>query len=73
MVRQDIPKTADHAPSRTIYTFRAVPADAYHTLLLNVMQALLNVRVRLAHELAKEQEVRSLPPLARLALSLYHY
>lgn len=57
---QDIPKTADHAPSRTFYTFRAVPTDAYNTLLQNLVQGLYNVRVRLATELAKEQEMLDL-------------
>mmetsp|Transcript_2881 Transcript_2881/g.8405 ORF Transcript_2881/g.8405 Transcript_2881/m.8405 type:complete len:125 (+) Transcript_2881:597-971(+) len=54
---QDIPKTADHAPSRTFYTFRAVPHDACKTLLVNLVQALLNVRLRLQHELLKEKEM----------------
>lgn len=72
LAAQDIPKTADHAPSRTFYTFRAVPEDAFRTLLLNLVQALLNVRLRLQHELLKEKEVPTSPLRSQLRRASMH-
>jgi hypothetical protein len=54
---KDVPRTADHAPSRTFYTFRVNAEAACQTVSSWVYRALLNVRLRLQHELQSESEV----------------
>ena len=58
LLPQDIPRSQEHAPSKTFYTFRANTADACSQLQNNTVQALLNLRIRMHQELAQEEEVR---------------
>lgn len=57
---QDIPRTTDHAPSRTFYTFRVSTDNVCFVLAGNLYQAALNVRLRLQHEMLQEKEVRTM-------------
>lgn len=54
---QDVPRTADHAPSRTFYTFRIQTDAATVRLGAELYRAAANVHARLAHELAQRAEV----------------
>lgn len=56
---QDVPRTADHAPSRTFYTFRAAPEVGLARLAAELYQAAGNVHARLSVELAQQKEVRA--------------
>lgn len=57
---QEIPRTADHAPSRTIYTWRVDATAAAEKLAAELYKAALNVRLRLEFELNQQSDV-SLP------------
>ena len=50
---QDVPKTADHAPSRTIYTWRAHWKTAMNKFKADMYKSLGNVMIRLKVELTK--------------------
>ena len=54
---QEIPRTADHAPSRTMYTWRVDTASAAEKLAADLYKAALNVRLRLEFELNQQTDV----------------
>lgn len=54
---QEIPRTADHAPSRTLYTWRVDAAAAAEKLAAELYKAALNVRLRLEHEKKEQADV----------------
>lgn len=54
---QDIPQTADHAASRTFYTWRVNLQDAIDQFRKDVYKATFNTHLRLMHELKKGNEV----------------
>lgn len=54
---QDIPRTADHAPSRTLYTWRVEIDAAADKLASDLYKAALNVCLRLDHEYKQQQDV----------------
>lgn len=60
---QEIPRTADHAPSRTLYTWRVDAAAAAEKLAADLYKAALNVRLRFEHELNQQSNVSFLPQL----------
>eukprot|EP00271_Cylindrocystis_brebissonii_P015050 TRINITY_DN3697_c0_g1_i2.p1 TRINITY_DN3697_c0_g1~~TRINITY_DN3697_c0_g1_i2.p1 ORF type:complete len:488 (+),score=133.77 TRINITY_DN3697_c0_g1_i2:156-1619(+) len=60
LLLQEIAKSADRAPSRTFYLFRLHLPAAFHTALDHLCLAASNVRLRLKHEIAQEQEVMAL-------------
>jgi hypothetical protein len=55
---QDIPKAADHVPSRTTYTLHADSATAGARFARALFKAALNVKLRLEHEQGRHQEAR---------------
>lgn len=57
---QEIPRTADHAPSRTLYTWRVDAAAAAEKLAADLYRAALNVRLRLEYELNQQSNVSQL-------------
>lgn len=57
MNSQAIPQTADHAASRTFYTWRVRLQDAVSQLKKDIYKATLHVHRRLMHELQKGNEV----------------
>ncbi len=57
---QDIPRSTDHAPSKTFYTFRADTEAAFRAVQHDVVHALLNLRLRYEHEMKQQSEVRAL-------------
>ncbi|GAB4814781.1 hypothetical protein N2152v2_001827 [Parachlorella kessleri] len=57
---QDVPRTADHAPSRTFYTFHTDLDLAAARLSQDLYRAAGNVHARLAHELGQHREVLEL-------------
>ena len=59
MVVQDIPKAADHVPSRTMYTLHADSTAADGAFARAVYKSALNVKLRLEHEHSQHQEARS--------------
>ncbi|KAI5072187.1 hypothetical protein GOP47_0012293 [Adiantum capillus-veneris] len=54
---QEVSKTADHAPSKTIYLWRVNYPCVVEHILEDMFRAASNVGLRLAHELQQEQEV----------------
>jgi len=60
---QDIPRTVDHAPSKTIYTWKVDLEAVYQQMAANMIKAVCNLTDRIDSELAKR-------PLASLPLSL---
>lgn len=54
---QDVPRTADRAPSRTFYLWKADADGATTTVTIELLLATGNVHSRLAHELAERTEV----------------
>ena len=66
---QEIPRTADHAPSRTLYTWRVDATAAAEKLAADLYKAALNVRLRLEFELNQQSDVSL--PLADHAWSCY--
>ncbi|KAK9828834.1 hypothetical protein WJX72_002313 [[Myrmecia] bisecta] len=54
---QDIPKTADHAPSRTFYTWRVAAKAAADLLAAELYREAHNIRTRLDHEMLQQREV----------------
>ncbi|PRW61528.1 DNA-directed RNA polymerase III subunit RPC3 isoform A [Chlorella sorokiniana] len=54
---QDVPRTADHAPSRTFYTWRAKLEPALARLSSDLYRAAGNLHARLMHELDRNQEL----------------
>ena len=57
---QDVPRSTDHAPSKTFYTFRANTDGAFRVMQHDIVQALLNLRLRHKHERNKAEDVRFL-------------
>lgn len=55
---QDVPRSTDHAPSKTFYTFRANTDSAFRVMQHDIVQALLNLRLRHRHERGKAEDVR---------------
>ena len=55
---QDIPRTADHAPSRTLYTWRVDIDAAAQKLAADLYKAALNVCLRQDHEYKQQKDVR---------------
>lgn len=54
---QDVPRTADHAPSRTFYTWRANAGVAKARMASDLYRAAGNLHARLAHEMSKKEEL----------------
>ncbi|KAL4423849.1 hypothetical protein ABPG75_001150 [Micractinium tetrahymenae] len=54
---QDVPRTADHAPSRTFYTWRANPGVVNARMASDLYRAAGNLHARLAHEMSKKEEL----------------
>ncbi|PSC73409.1 DNA-directed RNA polymerase III subunit RPC3 [Micractinium conductrix] len=54
---QDVPRTADHAPSRTFYTWRANMDAGIARVASDLYRAAGNLHARLTHELTKQQEL----------------
>ena len=54
---QDIPRTADHAPSRTLYTWRVEIDAAANKLASELYKAALNVCLRLDFEYKRQKDV----------------
>ena len=61
-VLQDIPKTNDHAVTKTFHTLKVDLQVASEQLLANMVKAACNLRERLQAELAKRQHVSPWPP-----------
>lgn len=66
---QEIPRTADHAPSRTLYTWRVDAAAAAEKLAADLYKAALNVRLRFEHELNQQSNVSFLPQPCLLSVA----
>ena len=58
MSRQDVPRTADHAASRTFYTWRVDEAAVQRQLGGELLSAACNLRARFQHECRQHWEVR---------------
>ena len=56
---QDIPRSADHAASRTLYTWRVQIDAAADKLAAELYKAALNVCLRLDHEYKRQKDVRA--------------
>ena len=73
---QDIPRTADHAPSKTIYTWKVDLEAVHQQLAANMMKAVCNLTARIDSELAKRPLVHplplTLPQLTQLQMSKVH-
>lgn len=54
---QDVPRTADHAPSRTFYTWRANAGVAKARMASDLYRAAGNLHARLAHEMSRKEEL----------------
>lgn len=54
---QDVPRTVDHAASRTFYTWRVDGAAVSKRVGEELLQAAANLRARLLHELTAHAEV----------------
>lgn len=54
---QDVPRSTDHAPSKTFYTFRANTDSAFTVMQHDIVHALLNLRLRHKHERDKQEDV----------------
>ena len=54
---QEVPKTADHAPTRTFFLWSIRQQTLLPQVLDRMCHAALNLRLRLAHEMQQEQEV----------------
>ena len=54
---QDIPRTADHAPSRNLYTWRVEIDAAANKLASELYKAALNVCLRLDFEYKRQKDV----------------
>ena len=54
---QDVPRTADHAPSRTIYTWSVNNESAADKLAAELYKAAFNVYVRSTNEFEQHKEV----------------
>lgn len=54
---QDVPRTADHAPSRTLYTWSVNNEAAADKLAAELYKAAFNVYVRCTHEFEQHKEV----------------
>lgn len=54
---QDVPRTADHAPSRTFYTWRANSDVAIARVASDLYRAAGNLHARLVHEIRRQQEL----------------
>lgn len=57
MSLQDIPRTTDHAPSRTLYTWRVEIDAAANKLASELYKAALNVCLRLDFEYKRQKDV----------------
>ena len=65
---QDIPRTADHAPSKTIFTWKIDLEGIYEQLGADMMKGVCNLGDRLDAELNKRPQVipQTLNPLFSL-------
>ncbi|KAL3143158.1 hypothetical protein ABBQ38_002018 [Trebouxia sp. C0009 RCD-2024] len=54
---QDVPRTADHAPSRTLYTWSVNNEAAADKLAAELYKAAFNVYVRCTHEFEQHKEI----------------
>lgn len=52
-----MPRTADHAPSRTFYTWRANAGVAKARMASDLYRAAGNLHARLAHEMSRKEEL----------------
>ena len=59
---QDVPRTTDHAPSRTLYTWRVEIDAAADKLASELYKAALNVCLRLDFEYQRQKDVSLLCP-----------
>jgi len=59
---QDVPRTTDHAPSRTLYTWRVEIDAAADKLASELYKAALNVCLRLDFEYQRQKDVSLLRP-----------
>ena len=57
---QDIPRTTDHAPTKTIYTWKVDLAAAATQLATNMIKGVCNLQDRLQTELNKRHQVQEL-------------
>ena len=57
---QDIPRTNDHAPTKTIYTWKVDLAAAAAQLATNMVKGVCNLQDRLQTELNKRHQVQQL-------------
>eukprot|EP00270_Netrium_digitus_P009563 TRINITY_DN2912_c0_g2_i1.p1 TRINITY_DN2912_c0_g2~~TRINITY_DN2912_c0_g2_i1.p1 ORF type:complete len:258 (+),score=101.11 TRINITY_DN2912_c0_g2_i1:40-774(+) len=57
---QEVAKTTDHAPQRTIYLWKVNVPTVMMKVLDDMCKAACNLRTRLAHEIEQQQEVISL-------------
>ena len=64
---QDVPRTADHAPSRTYYTWRASVDATMARLKSDLYRTAGNVHARLKHEKEKQRELVALVDLPTTA------
>ena len=67
---QDVPRTADHAPSRTFYTWRVNVDSALARLSSDLYRAAGNLHARLMHELGKQRELLELLDLPKVGPSV---
>ena len=67
---QDVPRTADHAPSRTFYTWRVNVDSAMARLSSDLYRAAGNLHARLEHELGKQRELLDLLDLPKVGPSV---
>jgi len=70
VVLQDIPRTADRAPSRTLYVWGADLQGAFKNLGRELYRGFLNVYLRLAHEVGQHKELLLLVECAQEAGAL---
>jgi DNA-directed RNA polymerase III subunit RPC3 len=54
---QEVPKSADRAPSRTIFLWFVSLDKCYQELLIDLYRSIANVRQRIRHELATRQRL----------------
>ncbi len=57
-ILQDVPRTADHAASRTLYTWRVDAAAVTRRVGEELLQTAANLRARLHRELTEHGEAR---------------
>ena len=65
-----MPRTADHAPSRTFYTWRVTAESALSRLSSDLYRAAGNLHARLLHEVDKQWELVQLLDLPGVGASV---